>query len=197
MPSSGRGEGSNRIVAHQEKGRRGEEYVVARAYPKSAALALEVAHHLGVLAEEKQQSLAVEAMKPVHVWVDRLVLRQAIINFVDNAIKYSAEKAHFRVVVTEHLQGASLEVIDTGPGIAPQHREHIFDRFYRVDQARSRERGGTGLGLSIARWAVEALGGHIELESEEGRGSTFRIVLPVSSSQPSPRRSMPADARPV
>lgn len=188
MPSSGRGEGSNRIVAHQEKGRRGEEYVVARAYPKSAALALEVAHHLGVLAEEKQQSLAVEAMKPVHVWVDCLVLRQAIINVVDNAIKYSAEKAHFRVVVTEHLQGASLEVIDTGPGIAPQHREQIFDRFYRVDKARSRERRGTGLGLSIARWAVEALGGHIELESEEGRGSTFRIVLPVSRTQHSPGR---------
>ena len=151
-----------------------------------AALAREVAHHLGVLAEEKQQSLAVEAMKPVHVWVDRLVLRQAIINFVDNAIKYSAEKAHIRVVVTEHLRGATLEVIDTGPGIAPQHREHIFDRFYRVDKARSREQGGTGLGLSIARWAVEAHSGHIELESEEGRGSTFRIVLPVSSSQPSP-----------
>jgi heavy metal sensor kinase len=146
-----------------------------------AALAREVAHHLGVLAEEKQQSLTVEAMKPVYGWVDRLVLRQAIINVVDNAIKYSADKAHIRVVVTEHLQGATLEVIDTGPGIAPQHHEHIFDRFYRVDQARSRERGGTGLGLSIARWAVEAHGGYIELESEEGRGSTFRIVLPVSS----------------
>ena len=162
-----------------------------------AALAREVAHHLGVLAEEKHQSLAVEAMTPVPVRVDRLVLRQAIINVVDNAITYSADKAHIRVVVTEHLQGATLDVIDTGPGIAPQHRDHIFDRFYRVDQARSRERGGTGLGLAIARWAVEVHGGHIELESEEGRGSTFRIVLPVSRSQPSPGREMPAASRRV
>jgi heavy metal sensor kinase len=150
-----------------------------------ASLAREVAHLLGVLAEEKHQSLAVEVEQPVPVWVDRLVLRQAIINVVDNAIKHSAEKAHIRVVVTEHLRGASLDVIDTGPGIAPQHRERIFDRFYRVDQARSRERGGTGLGLSVARWAVEAHSGRIELESEEGKGSTFRIVLPASTSQPS------------
>jgi signal transduction histidine kinase len=121
----------------------------------------------------------------VQVWVDRLVLRQAIINVVDNAIKYSAEKAAIRVVVTERQQAATLDVIDTGPGIAPQHRAHIFDRFYRVDTARSRGRGGTGLGLSIARWAVEADVGRIELESEEGRGSTFRIVLPVANSQPS------------
>jgi signal transduction histidine kinase len=113
------------------------------------------------------------------------VLRQAIINVVDNAIKYSAEKAHIRVVVAAHLQGATLDVIDTGPGIAPQHHGHIFDRFYRVDTARSRARGGTGLGLSIARWAVVAHGGRIELESEEGKGSTFRIGLPASRSQPS------------
>jgi heavy metal sensor kinase len=150
-----------------------------------AVLAHEVAHHLGVLAEEKHQSLVVDATQPVPVWVDRLLFRQALINIVDNAIKYSTEKARIRVVVAAHQQGATLDVIDTGPGIAPLHRAHIFDRFYRVDTARARERGGTGLGLSIARWAVEAHGGHIELESEEGRGSTFRIVLPASRSQPS------------
>jgi signal transduction histidine kinase len=92
----------------------------------------------------------------VQVWVDRLVLRQA-----------------------------TIYVIDTGPGIAPPHRAHIFDRFCLVDTARSRGRGGTGPGLSIARWAVEAHGGRIELESEEGRGSTFRLVLLVANSQPS------------
>jgi signal transduction histidine kinase len=160
-----------------------------------AALAREVVHHLGVLAEEKHQSMAVDAMQPVPVWGDRLVLRQAVINVVDNAIKYSADKATIRVVVTAQPYGATLDVIDTGPGIAPQHRAHVFDRFYRVDTARSRERGGTGLGLSIARWAVEAHGGRIELESEEGRGSTFRIVLPASTSPPSPGRDMLHNAR--
>jgi signal transduction histidine kinase len=163
-----------------------------------AALAREVAHHLGVLAEEKHQALAVEATQPVSVWVDRLVLRQALINVVDNAIKYSADKATIRVVVSEHQQDATLAVIDTGPGIAPQHRAHVFDRFYRVDTARAREgggTGGTGLGLSIARWAVEVHGGRIELESEEGQGSTFRMVLPASTSQPSSGRAMLDHAR--
>ena len=72
----------------------------------------------------------------------------------------------------------SIEVRDTGPGIAAAHRERIFERFYRVDDARSRETGGAGLGLAIARWAVEANGGRIEVDSDEGHGSLFRIVLP-------------------
>jgi two-component system sensor histidine kinase SenX3 len=67
--------------------------------------------------------------------------------------------------------------MDQGPGIAPEHQEKIFERFYRVDKARSRASGGAGLGLSIARWAVERQGAHIELESEPGRGSLFRIVM--------------------
>ena len=67
---------------------------------------------------------------------------------------------------------------DTGPGIPAVHRERIFERFYRVDAGRARDAGGLGLGLAITRWAVEAHGGRIELESEEGKGSLFRIVLP-------------------
>ena len=143
-----------------------------------AELAREVANHLGVLAEEKRQSVAVETAGPVYATVDRLVLRQAVINLVDNAIKYSPEGACVRVVVRDRSHGPTLEVIDTGPGIRVEHRGRVFDRFYRVDKARSREMGGTGLGLSIARWAVEAHGGRIELESEEGKGSTFRLALP-------------------
>jgi signal transduction histidine kinase len=72
---------------------------------------------------------------------------------------------------------AAIEVEDTGPGIAPLDRDRIFERFYRVDAARSRDAGGVGLGLAIARWAVEVNGGHIELDTEEGRGSLFRMVL--------------------
>ena len=142
-----------------------------------AELVHNVVNHLSVLAEEKRQSLSVEAPTPVYVSADRLVLRQAIINLVDNAIKYSPEGGNVRVIVRGNAAGPTLEVIDTGPGIARKHVEHIFDRFYRVDKARSRESGGTGLGLAIARWAVEVHGGRIELESEEGKGSTFRIML--------------------
>jgi heavy metal sensor kinase len=141
-------------------------------------LAREVITHLGVLAEEKRQSLSMEAGAPVYVTTDRLVLRQAVINVVDNAIKYSPEGGKVRVIVRDQLQGSTLEVVDTGPGIAEEHREYIFERFYRIDKARSRELGGTGLGLAIARWAVETHDGHIELESKEGGGSIFRITLP-------------------
>ena len=72
-----------------------------------------------------------------------------------------------------------VEVADTGPGIAAEQRDRIFDRFYRVDKDRSGPGAGAGLGLSIARWAVEANGGRIELESRERQGSTFRLVFPI------------------
>jgi signal transduction histidine kinase len=143
-------------------------------------LVREVVNHLAVLAEEKGQSLSLETLGTIEVSVDRLVLRQAAINLLDNAIKYSPERSRIRVVVRKYLAGASVEVIDSGPGIGPDHTERIFDRFYRIDKARSRELGGTGLGLSIARWGVEVHGGKIEVESQEGLGSTFRILLPIS-----------------
>jgi len=152
---------------------------LARERVDLVELAHEVTNHLGVLAEEKRQSLSVEATNSVYATVDRLVLRQAVINLVDNAIKYSPEGGRVRIIVRYQSRGPILEVIDTGPGIGEEHQEHIFDRFYRVDKARSRELGGTGLGLSIARWAVEVHGGRIELESREGRGSSFRITLPA------------------
>ena len=153
-----------------------------------AELARDVAGHLGVLAEEKRQSLSVEAPKAKSAWADRLVLRQALINLVDNAIKYTPEGGRIRIVVRDGEPGLAVEVIDTGPGIAPEHRERVFDRFYRVDKARSREVGGTGLGLSIARWAVVSNGGRLDLESGDGRGCTFRITVPAAEEQKSAKR---------
>ena len=141
-------------------------------------LAQEAAAKLEVLAEEKHQILTTEALGPVAVDADRVVLHQALMNLLDNAIKHSPGGAHVRVVVRERAETPVVEVIDTGPGIAPEHREAIFRRFYRIDPARSREAGDAGLGLCIARWAVEVHGGEIELETEAGQGSTFRIVLP-------------------
>ena len=144
-------------------------------------LASTVADSLRVLAEEKAQSLSVDAGAHVEATCDPAVLRQGLINLLDNAIKYTPDKGAIRVRVAKTALGEpAIEVKDTGPGIPAVHRERIFDRFYRVDTGRARDAGGLGLGLAITRWAVEAHGGRIELESEEGKGSLFRIVLPGS-----------------
>ncbi len=143
-----------------------------------SALAREVADHLSVLAEDKRQAVVIEAPDPVFVLADRVVLRQAVINLLDNAIKYSPAQGEIRVTVAGGPAHATLAVQDCGPGIAPEHVEKIFDRFYRIEKSRSREVGGAGLGLSIARWAVEAHGGRIEVAPAQPGGSLFRIVLP-------------------
>ncbi len=147
-------------------------------------LAKEVTDCLHVLAEEKSQRLELESTSPVYVTIDPETMRQALTNLLDNAIKYTTCNGEIRVVVGTNPEGeASLEVIDNGPGIAQEHRDKIFERFYRVDKGRSREVGGAGLGLSIARWAVEANNGRLEFESKEGGGSDFRILLPITTGQ--------------
>jgi len=140
------------------------------------ALADEVTAQVEVLAEEKRQDLSIEAPARIEVIADRIILRQALLNLLDNAIKHSPEGGRVRVLVGQRAGIPLIEVIDNGPGIPLEHREAIFQRFHRVDPARTRNDGGVGLGLCIARWAVELHGGRIELESEEGEGSTFRIV---------------------
>lgn len=140
-------------------------------------LARDVTSSLGILAEERRQRLHVAATDRVRVSADRLVLRDAIANVVDNAIKHGPSGSTIEVQVSANTHEATLTVTDEGPGIPAEHRQRIFDRFYRVDEGRSREMGGTGLGLAIAKWAVEANGGRISLESA-GAGSAFRIVLP-------------------
>ena len=143
-----------------------------------SGLALSVVEHLRVLAEEKEQSVTIDAAGDVSARCDPALLRLGLINVLDNAIKYTPGKGTIRVGVRETASGeAAIEVQDTGPGISVAHHGRIFERFYRVDQGRASESGGTGLGLATARWAVEANGGRIELESEEGKGSLFRIVL--------------------
>jgi len=143
-----------------------------------SALTAEVADQLAVLAEERGQALECGLDGPVIVRGDRLALRQTLVNLIDNAIKYSPESTHIFVRVGSDSGLAFVEVKDEGPGIPPDHCERIFERFYRVDSSRSREMGGTGLGLSLVKWTTEAHGGRVELETETGRGSTFRIVLP-------------------
>ena len=141
-------------------------------------LATSVADHLRILSEEKDQRLSVGVHGQVKAECDPAILRQGLVNLVDNAIKYTPAKGSIEVDVAHGSSGeVVVEVRDTGPGIPAQHQERVFERFYRVDAARARESGGMGLGLAIARWAVEANGGRIELESEEGQGSVFRMIL--------------------
>jgi signal transduction histidine kinase len=109
-------------------------------------------------------------------------LRQLLLNLLSNALKYTPSGGVVRVRLRHHpSEGLVLEVTDTGIGIPPEELPHIFERFYRVDKSRTRSDGtdGLGLGLSIVRWIVEAHGGSIQVESQPGHGSCFRVLLPT------------------
>ena len=144
-----------------------------------AALADNVAENLRVLAEEKQQSLSVHAGARVEALCDPAILRLGLMNLLHNAIKYTPPGGAIDVRAKATASGQpSIEVQDTGPGIPAAHHQRIFERFYRADPGRARDSGGVGLGLAIALWAVASNDGRIELESEESKGSLFRIILP-------------------
>jgi len=122
---------------------------------------------------------------------DAKQIGSAIQNLLDNAIKYSDPGGQVRLSVSSDYQQVAIEVIDTGIGIPARDLERIFERFYRVDRARNRQTGGAGLGLAIVRHIAQNHGGDVEVESTEGVGSTFRLVLPNS---PSPLKSQKEDA---
>jgi heavy metal sensor kinase len=135
---------------------------------------------LDVLAEEKEQTLSAEGDESACVFADHIVLRHIVINLIDNAIKYSPFGGHIRVRVFEKADRVvSIEIEDNGPGIPMQHRSKVFDRFYRIDEARTRETGGAGLGLSIAQWGAEAHGGRLELLCPPTGGCIFCVNLPL------------------
>lgn len=118
------------------------------------------------------------------VWADEDAIRTVFENLISNALRYSqiagrpSHQPLIRMVVKVKGSQAVVEVIDNGIGIAKEHQHRVFERFFRVDPARSRELGGTGLGLSIVKHLVQSFGGQIELESKLGLGSTFRTVFP-------------------
>ena len=131
--------------------------------------------------EEHRAALEYDLPKePVIVRGDPESLRLVASNLLDNALKYTPEGGRIWVRLQQSAGIARLEVQDTGLGIAPKDRERIFERFYRVDKARSRELGGTGLGLSIVKHVCLAHGGRVEVASEAGKGSTFTVVLPLA-----------------
>ena len=130
-------------------------------------------------AEIKQIDLSIEpSEETVWVQVDKDGLRQILVNLVDNAIKYTPEGGRVIVSWRQEMGKIALEVSDSGIGIPESMRDRVFERFFRVDKARSRELGGTGLGLAIVKHLAQSFGGNVSVESELGEGSRFIVELP-------------------
>jgi signal transduction histidine kinase len=138
---------------------------------------LEVYKETKVLADVKRQSLKLTHFEAVTVDGDSDRLKRALVNLVENAIKYTPEEGSINISLFKGTKWARVEVADNGIGIAIADQSHIFDRFFRVDKARSRSSGGTGLGLAIVKHIIEGHGGRISLKSEPGHGTTFTVWL--------------------
>ena len=133
----------------------------------------------GVKADEKRMIIDLACDDDVEARINPPLLEQAVINLIDNAVKYSPEGSRIHVRANRDDSQVSIAVIDEGCGIPPEHLSRIFERFYVVDKSRSRKLGGTGLGLAIVKHIAQAHGGRVTVESTPGKGSTFTIHLPV------------------
>ena len=139
------------------------------------------------VAQERNISVRCDLWEDVHVTGDNIKLQQVVYNLTDNAVKYTPPGGAVRVELAKSGKKAVITVTDNGIGIPAKDVPHIFDRFYRVDKARSRETGGTGLGLAIVKQIVNLHGGEISFTSEEGVGSVFTVELPVSGPSSAPK----------
>ena len=115
---------------------------------------------------------------------DSAAIERLFLSVLDNAVKYTPVGGRVTVRASSHPRSAIIEIEDNGIGIAESDLPHIFERFFRADQARSREIRGSGLGLAIARWIAEMHQGSIEVTSSPGKGSCFRVLLPLTASMP-------------
>jgi two-component system, OmpR family, sensor histidine kinase CiaH len=146
-----------------------------------ADIATEVVRRTTPLADSEGVRLSVETdPQPLTIEADPDRLQQVLLILIDNAVKHTPAGGKIEVRVGRHGQSAQLEVSDTGSGIAPEHLPRIFDRFYRADKARARERGGSGLGLAIAKMLVEAHNGQLQLASTIGIGTRVTVSLPLA-----------------
>ena len=133
------------------------------------------------VARTKGVALLVEPpARPVRLQADADGLRTILDNLLDNALKYTPAGGRVRVRWRQENGMAVIEVADTGIGIPAVHLPRIFERFHRVDKARSRDLGGTGLGLAIVKHLAQVFGGKVEVDSTEGHGTTFRVLLPTT-----------------
>lgn len=131
------------------------------------------------IAENHRLTLKIIKNEPSYIRGDQTRIIQLFYNLIDNAIKYTPSGGKVEISIENSGKFIKTSVKDTGIGIPKEHLPHIFERFYRVDRARARKSGGSGLGLSICKWIVNAHGGKIEVESQEGKGTTFTVWLPA------------------
>ncbi len=147
-------------------------------------------------ARDRGVTLEVQAAPHTGATADPSALEHVLLNLLDNAVKYAPENGHVWVRAETLERTVRIEVEDDGPGIAAQHRERVFERFYRVDPGRSRELGGTGLGLSIVKHLCEQMDGSVGVEPASERGSIFWVELPACELTASRRPARPAAAQP-
>jgi heavy metal sensor kinase len=140
-------------------------------------------HVAAQVGEAWGRTIPVEASCPASIVGDTMRLTELFLNLLENACKYTPPAGSVAVQLTCEARMARIAVRDTGIGIPSEHLPHIFERFYRVDQARTREEGGTGLGLAISHWIAEAHGGTLQAVSAPGQGTTMTVVLPLAFSE--------------
>jgi heavy metal sensor kinase len=145
-----------------------------------AMLGISTAEQMSLLAEDKGISVSCNVQDNVNVTADRARIKQVVVNLLDNAIKYTPPGGSINLNVHASDNKAVIEVADTGIGIPAAALPHIFDRFFRVDEARSRDAGGAGLGLAIVKSICVAHGGQVYVESAEHQGSRFKVELPLA-----------------
>ncbi len=159
----------------------GEEIRMQRTLTSIAELTQEVLEATATQARDKNIRLLLDCDKEIVAPVNATLLRHAIMNLLDNAIKYSDPGTTVRVSVRREGESVKITVADQGCGIEKRHLERIFERFYRVDPTKSGKLGGTGLGLAIVKHIAEVHGGSVEVESRLGAGSSFTLVLPAAA----------------
>jgi len=140
----------------------------------------EVVGNMQLMAQERAVSLDLSDCPPCELTTDARLLRRVFVNLLDNAIKYTGQAGRVVVSSTVAAEYVTIQIRDTGAGIAPEHIPHVFDRFYRVDSSRSGDGNGAGLGLAICQAILRNLNGTISVQSEVAKGTTFIVTLPTA-----------------
>lgn len=145
-------------------------------------LVQDVVESIELQSKERGVTIKIESLEnnPVYVYTDKDLVRQVLVNFIVNSVKYGVKDGQTIVRLTESEDKILVDVEDNGLGIEKVHLPRLFERFYRVDKSRSRDQGGTGLGLAIVKHILEALGESVQVDSEPGKGTIFTFSLPRS-----------------